>query len=342
MIIGRIKSLIFCFFGGILAVVVLFYVSGWVELHPRGFLRKLPSHEIVGTGFIQLSNIGNYFAGTNNSYCYIASWSKRSILIGVKIKSKEINPIKINGFDSVKFDLGASLLTDSSILYLLDGNKPVIMTGDATTGQLLQRHEVPYFTAAVPLSANSYVLKVVEKGPRNAIVKVSDGKVSKPFLLEQQGDGIFSTDGMLIKSARSARIFYISYYRNQFLCLDTNLNLLYKGKTIDTVSQAHIKVSMVKSQNELTLSSPPLFVNLKSACNDKYLFIQSGLRADNEVDAVMEKASVIDVYRIVDGQYVFSFYIGDFDNEKMRDFRVVGNTLVAMFDDYLYKYDLKF
>lgn len=342
MLSFRLKTLAIGFVGSILLVVILYFVSGWMSLHPHGFLRKLPSHEMVGTGLVRLSDRSGYLAGADDSDFYVGNWSKRSQLLAVKSRSKQTAHIKISGFDTVKFTRGGYLRTDSSDLYLFDGNKPAILSGNAGNGKLLQMYRPPYFTAAVPLAPNAYILKVVESGQRNAIIKFSANKLSKPYLLEEQGDGIFSTDGMLLKSPHSARLFYIYYYRNQFLCLDTNLNLLYKGKTIDTVSHAHIKVKPVKSMHEFTLASPPLFVNEQCAASDKYLFIHSALRADNEISSAMDQVSAIDVYRISDGKYVFSFYIDDFEKEKMQDFRVAGNTLVALFKDYLYKYQLKF
>ena len=52
--------------------------------------------------------------------------------------------------------------------------------------------------------------------------------------------------------------------------------------------------------------------------------------------------SMIDVYAVADGKYQFSFYLPDFRGFKVRDFKVYGQSLYALYDHYLYKYQLNF
>ena len=164
----------------------------------------------------------------------------------------------------------------------------------------------------------------------------------KPELLVKQGEGLFSTDGMLLYDKSISRLIYMYYYRNQFICMDTNLKLLYKGKTIDTISRAQIKVSKIKSgsENTFTLSVPPLVVNKKGSVYKGCLFVHSNIIAKNETKKAFDNASVIDVYNLKAGSYKFSFYLPDYNNTKMFDFAINGNTLIALYDHYIFVFEL--
>jgi hypothetical protein len=122
--------------------------------------------------------------------------------------------------------------------------------------------------------------------------------------------------------------------------MDTNLNLQYRGKTIDTVSKAKIKVARVSSDNSLTMAAPPLTVNANSCVSHNWLFVHSNLQAKNENAEMFNAASVIDVYNLNNGVYKCSFYIPDYGNKKIRDFWVSGNNLFALNDHYLTTYSL--
>jgi hypothetical protein len=291
MIKTRLVKLFYCFSGSVLLVVTLFGFSKWESLHPNGFLRKIPSHMAVGLGFIKLQNKSFYFVGGDSGNIYLRNWAYRNKLLKVNCHSKDSSSIKIFGTDTSKFYEGIYVRTSLSNIYLCDGIKPVLISGDLKSGKMDAFHQAVYFTSSVPLSPTSYILRVVGKNKTNTLIKLFDGKITESYMLERQGDGIFSTDGTLIWSADGSRIFYTYYYRNQFLCLDTNLNVLYNGKTIDTVSTANIKVGEIKSANEITLASPPLFVNEQSAANDAYFFVHSALQADNETGNAFRKVS---------------------------------------------------
>src|SRR5690606_29221831 len=99
--------------------------------------------------------------------------------------------------------------------------------------------------------------------------------------------------GVLHYDPGAARLVYVYYYRNQFLCLDTNLNVQYKGRTIDTVSHAHIKVASLASEGKQTLTSPGGVVNRLSCMDGKWVYVNSKLMANNERKSEFDKVSAI-------------------------------------------------
>jgi hypothetical protein len=341
MLRSRITGLLICVTGSALLVTCLYFLSGWMASHPNGFLRKLPPHQIKGLGYVRLPNSYYYISGNDQTTIYLGNKLHRANLLVVHVPGKDTLTKRITGYDTVKLSSGLYLKADSANVYLLDAGKPAILSGNIGDSHLTRLYQTPRFTGALPLSNSITVFKIIEQGRKAALVKFTDHKSSLPHFLDEQGDGIFSTDGMLIKGSAN-RIFYVYYYRNQFACLDTALHLLFKGKTIDTNNHVQIKIGRIASEHQFTLASPPAFVNKHCATNNRYLFVQSALKADNELNDEMNEAAVVDVYNVSNGQYLLSFYVGDFDHEKMRDFRICGNTLVALFDHYIYLYQLYF
>jgi hypothetical protein len=340
----RILLLVTCLLGSVLAVILLCFFSDGFRHSKNNFIRLLPPSKVTPGNILDFKTGSWNFAGFSRDSIYIGNLYTPDKLIRVDSNVKDTVAVKLGIPDRTKLTKGYFNLIDDNLVYTLDGNQPLLLAGNNGNRILKPASKPPYFTQAIHTRSNSFVLRVVQAGQNKLVTYRTDSAGFKmpTNLLEKQVDGIFCTDGNLVKVPNSNKIIYVYYYRNQFICTDDNLNLLYKGKTIDTVSHAHIKVDYIKSSNETTISSPPLYVNKQSTANEKYLFIHSALIADNEVAESLGKVSVIDVYAVKDGKYQFSFYLPDFRGNKIRDFKVYGQSLYALYDHYLYKYQLNF
>nr|WP_068891208.1 hypothetical protein [Pedobacter panaciterrae] len=340
----RLYKLLGCFVLGIFFVSALAFISNRARVAENGFIRKLPSLKLIGENSINVKYNWWYIAGLFDSTIYLGNNILPGRIGKVDREIKNFSLTKITGFDSVKIYNGAYIQIDSPIFYLMDGVKQIILNGNVKDLHLTKQLNATYFTGGIPLTNSTMALRSVYEGIGNRLIKLDliTGQLQPTSLLEKQIDGIFCTDGEIVRVPKSSKIIYVYYYRNQFLCADSNLNLLYKGKTIDTNSHAQIKVAKIKSNSENTLSAPPLYVNKRACANEKYLFVQSALRANNETEYMIKDVSMIDVYAIADGKYQFSFYLPDFRGFKVRDFKVYGQSLYALYDRYLYKYQLNF
>jgi hypothetical protein len=98
----------------------------------------------------------------------------------------------------------------------------------------------------------------------------------------------------------------------------------------------------IRSESSITMSKPPLFVNYYSCIANGSLFVQSALMANNEDKSVFNRNSVVDVYEVKDGHYRFSFYIPDFQGNKVKSFRVFGDNLFIIYDHYISAYRISF
>nr|WP_068890383.1 hypothetical protein [Pedobacter panaciterrae] len=315
-----------------------------ISHNKNNFIRVIPSHKIVPNNIIDLKVGRWYLAGITHDSIYVGNLYTPRKLLKVDSAVKDTISYRLNFPNGTKLTRSYFNLIEKGTVYTLDGNQPILLTCDISELSLKLATKPPYFTQAVNVNKRSFVFRIVQNG-ENKLVRYrtdSSGFKESPNLLRKQVDGIFSTDGNLVAEPKSGKVFYVYYYRNEFICADSNLKLIYQGKTIDTNSIAKLKVAKIQSQNQTTLAAPPIEVNKRVAVNENFLFVQSGLIADNEVPESLESVSTIDVYAIKDGEYQFSFYLPDFNRKKLTDFRVYGKNLYALFDHYLYKYRLNF
>ena len=76
------------------------------------------------------------------------------------------------------------------------------------------------------------------------------------LLLEKQVDGMFDTDGQLLRDDITGMLTYIYAYRNEFLVMNRNLDLLRKLHTVDTISRAQVQVRLL-SDGSHRMDAPP-------------------------------------------------------------------------------------
>jgi hypothetical protein len=161
----------------------------------------------------------------------------------------------------------------------------------------------------------------------------------KPGLLKKQVDGLFDTDGMMQYDQTAQKMVYVYYYRNQFIVADSNLDLLYRGNTIDSNTTVKFKVASFNQQRTTVIAAPGRINNKRLVLDGGMIFIQSGLVSANEKPDILERYAVIDVYAMNDGHYRFSFYIPKKEGKTLNDFMIAHGHLVSICGNMLYSYD---
>ncbi|MEI9917333.1 MAG: hypothetical protein WDO14_00855 [Bacteroidota bacterium] len=240
---------------------------------------------------------------------------------------------------SVRIPKGFEIVIDSPYYSLFNGYIPEIRRGKIANWSIdTVLNSLPGFTLMQPISKSTSILRSIDLQQRKSIFLRSDLPKSPKDLLKKQVDGILCTDGFLGYSKEHNGLVYVYRYRNQFLCMDTTLSVLLTGKTIDTTSVAKIAVS--EFDGEIKMSKPPLVVNKEISVDGKYLFVHSNLITKNESIDKAESNSVIDIYSILDGHYVCSFYVENSNGAKMKSFKVNRRILVAVFPGEIIRYDL--
>ena len=325
-------------------VIGLYKISEKINHHSNNFIRLFPPHIALLSKITDIRYNSYYIAGATAKEIYLGNNTAPLHVLKTDRAFSDTQHLTISFIHAPK--LSATLLTiDSPYFYLSDFNTHSIYRGQMETLSANEKiQDNLFFDEAVPISGNTLALRAIKKdaleytlGKKNLYPSFFR---SNPDLLEKQIDGIFSTDGILNYEPAKHILVYTYYYRNQYICMDTNLNLIYRGKTIDTTSVAKIKLGKINSENQVTFSAPPLMVNKYCSVTGDNLFINSTLRAKNENEKSAEGTSVIDVYDLKKGIYRFSFYISGYADYKLKSFRVFQHKFIGIFDHYLISYDL--
>jgi hypothetical protein len=338
----RSLNLLYCLSGSVLGIFCLSVYSDKINHSGNGFIRLAPPHGAIPENIRDLGVNSYYLAGGTDSRFFLGNYTAPQLITAIDLKFADSSVRRLS-MTSAGGRFARSLKTrvDSPNIYLFEGVTPTIVHGTIGDSLLSRTPERLYFNLGKPLSPVSRILRIVDGRHQNILVKqLNDSIILGENVLVKQVDGIFCTEGTLHVQPIRNRLVYVYNYRNQFVVMDTCLRIRYTAHTIDTVSQAKFTVRFVSSTQSLTLSSPPLFVNKESCVSDNYLFIHSGLHADNEEMTLFQTNSAVDVYSLIDGKYLMSFYLPDYKNNKVRDFSVLGNTLIALYGQYVYSFRL--
>ncbi|WP_428743299.1 hypothetical protein [Tenacibaculum sp.] len=336
-----------CVTVGILTVGVLYEISDRLTHKKNSFHRYFTFHPVSPIRGIDLKYNSYYISGADSNGVYLGNITAPLRLLQLKLPEMDTTrlQLKVEQTEGLKLRKSSILTVRNPYFYITDGVTPKVLRGEI--GKWYARsfmYDSAYFSNAVPIGPKSLVIRSLSSDTQEYVLGKETDSLPYvklvPGILEKQLDGIFCTDGMLHYNAELSKLIYLYYYRNQYIVMDTTLNIVYKGKTIDTNSIAKINPTKIKSKNTKILGSPPLMVNKKSCTAGNVLLVHSNLMAKNEDPKTFGETSVIDVYNLKEGTYAFSFYIDPYKDEKLTDFYLTRNHFIAIHDHYLVLYDL--
>jgi hypothetical protein len=327
------------------AVIALHLLSARHTSSNNGFTRLFPPHIVNDGQTLDMRYNSYYLAGASPHRLYFGNSTAPRHLVSTSYALADTQHIQLSIQDTSQKFTNVRVQVDSPNFYMLDGIRPAMLHGTTNNWTASPKlADTLFFTLAVPLSPTSYAVRVARGSPpQYVLAKITQqaGIKLAPEVLVRQVDGLFCTDGMLHFNRENNTVVYLYYYRNEFICMDTSLNIRYRGKTIDTVSHAQIKVAQIKADRSVMLAAPPLVVNHKSSVSGNYLYVKSALRATNEPEEIFEMVSAIDVYDLRNGQYRYSFYLPNVGGRKLSSFHVEGETVIAFFGEHVYTYRLE-
>lgn len=237
------------------------------------------------------------------------------------------------------------MFIDSPNIYIHANNLATMFKGTFDTATFIGiKLPTSIFTKSVHLSDSEVVIRGYKSDGLNQNfqrINITDKKVlDTASVFANKNDAGFSTDGILLTDAKSGRLFYVQYFSNNITCLDKQLHVVYTSNTIDTVKYNVVEITeRVDGKGEKTIyAKPRKLVNKLAFVNNKYLFVQSALIADNELRKDFLEKPVIDVYSTNDGQYVGSFHL-DFDG-KIQSFLLDGSTLYVLGKGSIAKFEI--
>lgn len=338
----HLQWVIICFAMSLGVVALLVAASKDLRQRPGSFLRMFPPHPVLEKQTLDIGHSSYYVAGGTPHTVYLGDYTSPLHVLAINLISLDTQHIRLNAegiFDEKYWSLRVQV--DSPYFYLYDGAVPRIFRGKVGEwyGHTSPKDNV-YFTEMVPVGTAYYITKsIVNPEHEYQLCLVHQNPIGleiKRDLLKKQVDGIFCKEGRISFNQEHGIVTYVYRYRNEFLIMDTLLNVLQISHTLDTNFHSKIKVDTIQSSNRYTFSAPPFSINKFSFSAGNDLFILSSLLAKNEHKNMHKKASVIDVYNTLTGDYRFSFYIFHHQNKHItREFAVFGDHLLALQGKYI-------
>lgn len=230
-------------------------------------------------------------------------------------------------------------------MFVMAGNIPGVVQQNFFTGHNRKFWLPARYTRSALISSTTIVVRAFDSSGSNRIfrkINLLTGRTAVEIAAtERYNDGGFVTDGQLNYDPASGHLFYVYFYSNEFICMDTNLNVIYRGHTIDTISTRNFPVASDIKHQSFTPAVPLHFVNLSSFAGQGKLFVLSSLKADNENDNQFTTASAIDVYDARDGHYLFSFLVPRAPDDKTKSFTVHDSMLLVVYNKKIMTYKLE-
>lgn len=336
LVVGTIASI---------GILVLLFLSSENTMHKENpFIRRFPQGTAARVAKTDLKNTHFYIAGATEHSVYLAD-RKAPLQVyeyDTNLQTKKHYVIQLDTEDFPFKALQLQIVYPHFFLY--DKTVPVIYKGliaDWKAKVISQRQYT--FSDIIFTSDNTAIFRGQVPSTRvNTLAHITNQDTATVYtnnaLLQKQIDGIFDTDGTMQYSYEMKKFIYTYYYRNQYIMTDDELNIVGRGKTIDTVSHAQIKVAKIVKSGDSKMAAPPLLVNNMTTITHNLLMVNSMLRGKFEDEKVWKNASVIDVYDTTNQNYLLSFYVFDESGFRMKNCYATSEALYILSGHYLLKY----
>ncbi|MFC0778689.1 MauE/DoxX family redox-associated membrane protein [Flavobacterium sp. HJSW_4] len=331
----------------VVAVAVLFLSSEDIIHQRNPFVRRYPPHPTVFVKLEDLKVNSYYFAGYSRSRLYLGNKSNplHVLSMDANLENQEARTII---FDPKKIPFRAVVISvKDDNFFLSDGTVPKIFRGTLVDWKVNKELTgIPHFTLAIPIDSSTIVYRSnIGKNAVNVLgIFNNNGKPKikqNKELLQQQVDGIFDTDGTLLYNEQLQKMVYLYYYRNEFVVADQQSVLKYRGKTIDTIKHAKIKVATLDNGKQHVMSAPPFVVNSSASVYGNLLFVHSRVKGKYDSEKVWKNSFIIDVYDLTKKTYLMSFPVYRTGDNSLNSILATDKYFFALIGKHLVVYEIE-
>ena len=197
------------------------------------------------------------------------------------------------------------------------------------------------FGRSVYLDDGKFLLMSIDKNTLNNVFEIYDinGKYIKKLMkvYDDHSDGGFATDGFFVKGVAETN-YHICFYLSRFFAFNNKGDILFSGNTIEN----QLSPPRVIEDAEMKFIDPEAKLLSYAGCADSnYLYLVSASKAENENYTTFEENSPIDVYETSSGNYVYSFYIPNYNGKRVRNitkafngFFVIQGNNIAYYENF--------
>jgi len=331
-----------------MGLVILLFLTSEQQVHRNNaFTRRYPPHPVIKQYDLDIGYNSYYIAGFDNDLLYLGNRTAPWHLLQVHLETQDTVHIRMEPTDPKLRYRSLETKVLPPYFFVMDGILPFILRGQTKDWKAHTWLEgLAYFTKAIPIDSNRVFIRTIsantQKSTLGLIEKNNRFQIHlDTTLLETQIDGIFDVDGTMVQSKEGSTIGYVYYYRNQYMTMNLEMKNLTRMRTIDTVRTAQISPAEKNKRGQVTLKSPPLFINKSAYMSQNLLLIASDRLGKNESEKMLEKATIIDVYHYGKGTYEFSFYLYHIKEHKAREFAVHRGHLIALIDTQVSVYQTR-
>jgi len=338
--------LLICTIFSVAVIIQLFNLSEDIIHYQNRFIRRFPQHVAQEVHQTNLTYNSYYFAGSGDGNIYLGNYTAplQIMVLDSTLQKRTVYNIVLKE-KNLAFRSPQIRVQDDHF-FVFEGIVPYIFKGKIKDWKASLRINNGYYFSHLEAmdSVQMAVRYLTPKSGENLIGTLNLSDTTKAAyghgLLQKQFDGIFDTDGSLHFNQQLKRIVYVYRYRNEFIVSDSDLQLDYRGNTIDTISKAQVRLVQLRSSTMKTFAEPPLVVNKTSAVDGDLLYVNSALPGLYESENIWKIASIVDVYDLTDATYRSSFPVYDINNSKMKSMLVSGHFLYALIGEKIVCYKL--
>jgi hypothetical protein len=309
----------------------------------NGFSRRLLSSPLISHKEITLPVKLTKLIGKQDGKLFFQE-DKPNEIVSTDLFLNSVQTIKIPLSPDKNLGRSIRMFLKDQLIYIACRNMPGIIIFDLKTGSLYDHTLKNYFNQEAIFSPDQFILRTKDFATQShRFVKLNlqqKDSMAEDRFSDRKIAGGFKTAGVLYYDTATQQACYTYLYQNGFICMDTNLNLTIKARTIDTITNREIKITHVATS--LTMKQPPQNINNIGDVFGGRLFLQSMLKADNEYELDFGENSVIDIYNLKNGNYSGSFYIPAYKGQKVIYFNVIDNKLYALYGKTIVLYNLDF
>ncbi|MHA7831831.1 MAG: hypothetical protein ACX93O_12090 [Flagellimonas sp.] len=325
-----------------MGLVIILFLSSERQVHRNNaFTRRFPPHPVNKQYDLNLGFNSYYIAGLFQNQLYLGNRTAPWHLLKINLDTRDTSHIQLVPSSPKLQYRSLKVNVVPPYFFMMDGTMPLILRGNIGEWKAKPWMEgEAYFNKALVVDTNKILIRTIEtKSQKSTLGLIEKHKGFQvrldTSLLRRQGSGLFEMDGIPIAGSGTGHMGYVHYYRNEFLTMDLNMELVLRQRTIDTVQQAQIKVAQMDQKRNFQMSAPPTIINKAAAMNKDLVLIRSDRLGLNESLDMLDQATIIDVYHTSKRTYEFSFYLYNINRHKVREFAIQNEQLIGLADDKL-------
>ena len=349
----KITTLFSCIVIAILSVstVVGLFMLSEQEVHRNNaFVRRYPHHPITKKYDLPIKFNSYYISGFDGELLYLGNTTAPLHLLEVNLKTRDTHHVRIImegenlAFQSLEVKISPPYF------FIMDGTVPFIFRGNLGSWNAdVWMKDDAYFSKAIAIDSNKLYINTISSGTKMATLGLIKKEqyddvevILNPEILEKQIDGIFDVDGIMTLSQMTGTLGFVYFYRNEFILMDTDLKMIKRLRTIDTVQRVQIKVANLNKNKTSKMEAPPLIINKMAFMHNDLFLINSNRLGKYENRDMLKEAAIFDVYNWKKETYEFSFYFYNIGKERVREFAIIENFMIGLIDDKLSVYEIQF